>query len=136
MYIQGGLRLLADGDGRLSSDIPKRYTGARDTTFARSARNNWIPKRDGYIHTCKHIYIQTISEMRRRISCLALRRSAINVRNMRVWRSEEEATTARRGAWVFALPVFDELEPCSALNGYRTGDCFPLLLPVSEVARY
>ena len=33
--------------------------------------NNWIPKRDGYIH----IYIQTISEMRR--SCLALRRSAI-----------------------------------------------------------
>ena len=37
--------------GRPSSDIPKRYTGARDTTFARSARNNWIPKRDGYIHT-------------------------------------------------------------------------------------
>ena len=56
-----------------SSDIPKRYTGGRDTMFARSARNNWIPKRDGNIHT----YIQTISEMRRRISCLALRRSAI-----------------------------------------------------------
>ena len=68
IVVQGGLRLLADGDGRLSSDIPKRYTGARDTTFARSARNNWIPKRDGYIHT--------ISEMRRRISCLTLRRSA------------------------------------------------------------
>ena len=62
---------------RHSSDIPKRYTGARDTTFARSAQNNWIPKRDGYIHTYKHTYIQTISEMRRRISCLALRRSAI-----------------------------------------------------------
>ena len=43
--------LPADFNGRLSSDIPKRYTGARDTTFARSARNNWIPKRDGYIHT-------------------------------------------------------------------------------------
>ena len=39
--------------GRHSSDIPKRYTGARDITFARSARNNWIPKRDGYIHTYK-----------------------------------------------------------------------------------
>ena len=38
---------------QLSSYIPKRYTGARDTTFARSARNNWIPKRDGYIHTYK-----------------------------------------------------------------------------------
>ena len=37
--------------GRHSSDIPKRYTGARNATFARSARNNWIPKRDGYIHT-------------------------------------------------------------------------------------
>ena len=35
-----------------SSDIPKRYTGARDTTFARSARNNWIP----------------ISKMRRKIA--------------------------------------------------------------------
>ena len=34
-----------------NSDIAKRYTGARDTTFARSAGNNWIPKRDGYIHT-------------------------------------------------------------------------------------
>ena len=32
--------------GRRSSDIPKRYTGARDTTFARSAGNNWIPNRD------------------------------------------------------------------------------------------
>ena len=73
IVVQGRLHLiLADCDSRLSSDIPKRYTGARDTTFARSARNNWIPKRDGYIHT----YIQTISEMRRRISCLALRRSA------------------------------------------------------------
>ena len=58
--------------GRLSSDIPKRYTGARDSTFARSARNNWIPKRDGYIHTYIHTYIQTISEIRRKISCLAL----------------------------------------------------------------
>ena len=38
-------------NGWRNSDIPKRYTGARDTTFARSARNNWIPKRDGYIHT-------------------------------------------------------------------------------------
>ena len=36
-----------------SSKIPKRYTGARDTTFARSAGNNWIPK---------HTYIQTVSE--------------------------------------------------------------------------
>ena len=34
--------------------VPKRYTGARDTTFAHSARNNWIPKRDGYIHTYIH----------------------------------------------------------------------------------
>ena len=32
---------------------------------------------DTYIHTYIHTYIQTISEMRRRISCLALRRSAI-----------------------------------------------------------
>ena len=68
----------ADFNGRHSSDIPKRYTGARDITFARSARNNWIPKRDGYIHT----YIQTISEIRRRISCLALRRSAISVASL------------------------------------------------------
>ena len=37
--------------GRHYSGIPKRYSGARDTTFARSAPNNWIPKRDGYIHT-------------------------------------------------------------------------------------
>ena len=44
----------ADCNGRRSSDIPKRYAGARDTTtFARSVRNNWIPKRDGYIHTYK-----------------------------------------------------------------------------------
>ena len=28
-----------------ASDISKCYTGARDTMFARSARNNWIPKR-------------------------------------------------------------------------------------------
>ena len=61
----------ADCNDRRSSEIPKRNTGARDATFPRSARNNWIPKRDGYIHS----YIQTISEMRRRISCLALRRS-------------------------------------------------------------
>ena len=33
---------------------------------------------DTYIHTYIHTYIQTISEMRRRISCLALRRSAIS----------------------------------------------------------
>ena len=49
-------------------------TLARETTFARSMRNNWISKRDGYIHT----YIQTISKMRRRISFLALRRLAIS----------------------------------------------------------
>ena len=36
--VQGGLRLLADCNGRRSSDIPKGYTGARDSTFARSAR--------------------------------------------------------------------------------------------------
>ena len=36
---------------RPASDTPRRYTGARDTTYARSARNNWIPKREGYIHT-------------------------------------------------------------------------------------
>ena len=42
-------------------------------TFARSARNNCIPKRDTYIlHT-----VQTLSEMQRGISCLVLRRSAI-----------------------------------------------------------
>ena len=76
--VRGGL-LPADWH---SSDIPKRYTGARDTTFARSAQNNWIPKRDGYIHTYIHTYIQTISEMRRRISCLALRRSAIMLKIM------------------------------------------------------
>ena len=76
IVVHGGL-LPADFNGPHSSDIPKRYTGARDTTFARSARNNWIPKRDGYIYTYIHTYIQTISEMRRRISCLALRRSAI-----------------------------------------------------------
>ena len=84
IVVRGGL-LPADFNGRHSSDIPKRYTGARDTTFARSARNNQIPKRDGYIHT----YIQTISEMRRRISCLALRRSATkalgNYKKNRTW---------------------------------------------------
>ena len=48
--VRGGL-LPTDFNGRHSNDIPKRYTGARDTTFARSARSNWIPKRDGYIHT-------------------------------------------------------------------------------------
>ena len=76
VLVRGGL-LPADLNGRHSSDNPKRYTGARDTTFACSARNNWIPKRDGYTHTYIHTKIQTISEMRRRISCLALRRSAI-----------------------------------------------------------
>ena len=50
IVLRGGL-LPADFNGRHSSDIPKRYTGARDITFARSARNNWIPKRDGYIRT-------------------------------------------------------------------------------------
>ena len=37
IVVRGGL-LPADFNGRLSSDIPKRYHGARDTTFARSAR--------------------------------------------------------------------------------------------------
>ena len=37
---------------------------AHDTTFARSARNNWIPKHDRYIHT------HTNSKIRCRISCL------------------------------------------------------------------
>ena len=58
--IQGGLRL-TDCYGGRSSDIPKRYTGAHDTTFACRAQNNWIPKCDGCIHT----YIQTISEVRK-----------------------------------------------------------------------
>ena len=48
IVVRGEL-LPADFNGRHSSDIPKRYTGARDV--ARSARNNWIPKRDGYTHT-------------------------------------------------------------------------------------
>ena len=49
------LRLLTDCYGRRSSDIPKHYTGVRDTTFARvySERNNLITKRVGYIHTYK-----------------------------------------------------------------------------------
>ena len=62
---RGGL-LPADFNGPHSSDIPKRYTGARDTTFARSARNNWIPKRDGYIHTYIHAHILEI-RMRSRV---------------------------------------------------------------------
>ena len=60
----------ADCNGRRSSEIPKCYPGARDTTFPRSARNNWIPKHDGYIHTYIHNYI---SEIRCRISCLVLK---------------------------------------------------------------
>ena len=36
--------------GRHSSDIPKRYTGARDTTFARSARIGFLSVKDTYIH--------------------------------------------------------------------------------------
>ena len=39
VVVQGGLSLLANCNGRLSSDIPKPYTDARDTTFARIARN-------------------------------------------------------------------------------------------------
>ena len=56
IVVPGGFRLLADCNGRRSSYIPKRYTVACDTTFALSARNNWIPKRDGYIHTYIHTY--------------------------------------------------------------------------------
>ena len=41
IVVQGGLHLLVDCHGRCNSEIPKRYTGARDTMFARSARNNW-----------------------------------------------------------------------------------------------
>ena len=34
--LKKNLRLPADCNGRRSSDIPKRYAGARDNTFARS----------------------------------------------------------------------------------------------------
>ena len=42
--------------GTQQSDIPKRYTGARDTTFARIARNNigFLSVTDTYIHTYIH----------------------------------------------------------------------------------
>ena len=56
--------------GRRSSDIPKRSTGARDIAHEIIG---FLSVTDTYIHT----YIQTISEMRRRISCLGLRRSAM-----------------------------------------------------------
>ena len=39
--------------------------------------NGFLSVTDTYIHAYIHTYIQTISEIRRRISCLALRRSAI-----------------------------------------------------------
>ena len=48
---------------RDSSDIPKRYTGARDTTFALVAQEII-----GFL-SVTDTYIQTISVMRRRISC-------------------------------------------------------------------
>ena len=48
---------------------------ARRTFSARRAQKISVPKRDG--HTYIHTYIQTQNEMRSKISCLALRRSAI-----------------------------------------------------------
>ena len=92
LVVRGGL-LPADfiNGRRHSSDIRKRrYTGARDTTFARVAREiiGFLSVTDTYIHnihTYIHTYIQTISEMRRRISCLALRRSATNT--VLTWRA-------------------------------------------------
>ena len=42
-----------DFNGQHSSDIPKRYTGARDTTFARIVREiiGFLSVTDTYIHT-------------------------------------------------------------------------------------
>ena len=56
------------------NNIPKCYTGTRVRTFARSARNNCVPKHDIYIHTYIHTYIhihtytRTLSVMQRGIS--------------------------------------------------------------------
>ena len=78
IVVQGGLRLLADGDGRLSSRFLS-VTLAHVILRLRVAREiiGFLSVTDTYIHTYIHTYIQTISEMRHRISCLALRRSAI-----------------------------------------------------------
>ena len=48
VLVEGGMAA-----GRLSSDIPKRYNGARDTTFARSAREiiGFLSVTDTYIDT-------------------------------------------------------------------------------------
>ena len=53
IVVRGGLRLPADCNGRRSNDISKRYTGARDTTFARVAQEiiGFLSVTDTYIHT-------------------------------------------------------------------------------------
>ena len=53
----GTVLRLADHNGPPSSDIPKRYTGARDTTFARIVAREiigFLSVTDTYIHTYIH----------------------------------------------------------------------------------
>ena len=66
----------------------------------------WISKRDGYIYT----YIQTISEMRRRISCLAPRHSAI----MRITRSSEDPEQSSACAYKRGVAGPNEMQQMAA----------------------